>query len=1280
MHLKEIVVNGFKSFADRTRIRLQPGVTCIVGPNGCGKSNIVDAVRWVLGEQSAKALRGGKMQDVIFQGTDKRKPHSLCEVSLIFTDCEKQLGTAFNEVAITRRVTRDGGSDYFLNGKACRLKDIQQLFMDTGVGQVSYSFMVQGQIDQILSSNPAERRTIFEEAAGITKYKTQRKEALNKLALVDQNLSRVTDVTEEIGRQITTLKRQASKALRYKRVKHRLTHLDLAHNAFTFHKRHAEIRNLSVQSTRLKESVGTSSSALSGREGVLETKRTERNTFQESLREVQQSVFDLRSEKEQSENQADLCKVRAQDVAERIESLKRECELMRAEHETLSGKLQEDVATRQMHLDLVGASDSSFKERSDALEVAQKALSEAERELSQKRQAVEVTSRSMDQLREKCTRCEVDLKTSEAQSSDLEASLKANEEEHTKAEAALKEIVGKVESLEAGKVRAAEAVEKARTEVTATREAFKEHQLTLQNADRAMARQSAQLQVLEDLQSKLEGFSEGAKAILKGKLTDIVAPDAVTLLSKHFTVDDADAPALEILLGTAVEALALDSTDQAASAMAALRDKQLGRACVQVPMRRTFESSKALPEFLKPVSDFVRVDKDDFSSRVSDLFTGCFLADSLDEFLAFWQDTPDFDFLFVATRAGDLVDCRGLVYGGGGAKKKGLIKRETEIRTLKKSIKEAEETFKGLQSKAQTLQQACDTAETSRESTQKAFQEASHGVSSIQAEVRAAENAVQRLEQALARTRSQVESLSSRKKQASERLESAQAELSESGGRLDEVRGSIESLDSSVARLREVAEAKRESLSDVRVELTEKRQRLEALSSGVSQLEGQKQNLAQRLSQRESEINSLGGQVGEFGNDAVKYKEQSEFLAKQLAEKMELLEKTRSQVVQVEEAISGIEAGLSDERKKVHEEEVQLGALEVKLAEQRSQSRFIEEKVQSEYEEDVTQIDWKWELWQADEPFETKVNLDDIAEEQDASIPKAEKRGDPTEEDYAALEVNTDWPEVEAEVKTLRSKIGSMGAVNLVAIEEYVELRERFGFLTDQVGDLTSSKNELLSAIDDINHKSQALFVDTFEKVRDNFKFTFDSLFGGGVADLQLSNREDVLESGIDITARPPGTRLKSLSLLSGGQKTMTAVALLFAIYKVKPSPFCVLDELDAPLDDANIGRFTDMLKTFTAYSQFLVISHNKRTIAAANVLYGVTMQERGVTELVSLRFNDQSGKEVKIGAEEETKSLTDAKDEDTAESPSSAPEVSTSTDDTPKEDASSEEAVLTEH
>ncbi|HCR37341.1 MAG TPA: chromosome segregation protein SMC [Opitutae bacterium] len=1232
MFLKEVVINGFKSFADRTRVHLKPGVTCIVGPNGCGKSNIVDAIRWVLGEQSAKALRGGKMQDVIFQGTDKRKPLSLCEVSLIFSDCEKELGTAFNEVSITRRVTRDGGSDYFLNGKHCRLKDIQQLFMDTGIGQVSYSFMVQGQIDQILSSNPAERRTIFEEAAGITKYKTQRREALNKLALVDQNLSRVTDVTEEIGRQITTLKRQASKALRYKRVKHRLMHLDLASNAYQYRERHKTIQSLSVEAARLKASVGSASSILEEKEASLESLRAERNARHEDLRSVQQAVYDLRGEKEQAENQAELCDMRLQDIAGRTESIGQELTSLKEDRASIASKLQEGVQTREQHVSLVGASDVIFKEKSEELEAAQLNLQQAERSLSEKRQALNTIEASMETLRSKATACEVDLKTCEAQTQDLEGQSSEIEQERAQAAEALATAEKEIESLEAKKTTAASLVEQARSRVQESRETFKAHQQTIQDAERAIARDTAQLQALEGLQEKLEGFSEGAKAILKGKLGEVLPREAAMLLSKHFTVDPKHAPALEAILGTAVEAIALDAASKAVPTMAFLREKKLGRACVQVPLSRAFSVPSSLPSFLTPALDAVKVDSDEASARVRDLFTGCYFAESLEVFLDFWAKQPSFEFFLVATQEGALVDCRGLVYGGGQGHKKGsgLIQREAEIRDLKASLKEQNKASSALHEKAKELQALCDEAESSLETAQGVLQEANHAFSVAQSHVRSAQELSQKIAHRFDRYEAQSKALKDKHASAQKRLEDAQRLLEESRGRAESHKSAMAELESSLQHLRDICEQKREALVDVRVELTEKRQRLESLSSGVTQLESQDRELARRFVQCEQELASLAEQKASLETESKGYRAQSQAQSEELDKKTAELKSVQERASAAEAAINELEEGFSGERKALHEQEVALNGLEVKLAEHRSQARFLEEKVQSEYETDVTDVDWKWELWTADEPFEIKVNLDDILEDQDE--PLTEKRGDPTEEDFARLE-STDWKPIEEEIRTLRSKLSSMGAVNLVAIEEYAELRERHSFLTAQCQDLTTSKDELLAAIDDINHKSQALFLETFEKVRENFKFTFDALFGGGVADLELVNKEDVLESGIDIVARPPGTRLRNLSLLSGGQKTMTAVALLFAIYKVKPSPFCVLDELDAPLDDANIGRFTDMLKTFTQYSQFLVISHNKRTIAAADILYGVTMQERGVTELVSLLFNHKTGKAETVAA-----------------------------------------------
>ncbi|MEC7287659.1 MAG: AAA family ATPase, partial [Verrucomicrobiota bacterium] len=411
MYLKEIVISGFKSFADRTRLDLRRGMTAVVGPNGCGKSNIVDAIRWVLGEQSAKALRGSLMQDVIFEGTEKRKALPMCEVALTFTDCESELGTAFNEVEISRRVTREGGSDYYINGKISRLKDIQRLFANTGVGRVSYSFMLQGQIDQVLSTNPAERRTIFEEAAGITLYKAQRKEALNKLALVDTNLARVTDVIEEVSRQIGSLKRQASKALRYQRINHRLSHLDLAFSAYRYSNLRDSIEHISSSADALRQKLKTHTDSLESDERALTQQKSARGELSEKMQDLQQRVYNLRSEKENADNQAEFADIRCGDLQGRIAELRKEIDDLEEQKSSLAKRAEDEAENKQLQLGVVDDSDRIFQDRSKDLVKAQEGLGTMEAELQEGRQSVLLAENRINRARSQCTTLEVDLKT-----------------------------------------------------------------------------------------------------------------------------------------------------------------------------------------------------------------------------------------------------------------------------------------------------------------------------------------------------------------------------------------------------------------------------------------------------------------------------------------------------------------------------------------------------------------------------------------------------------------------------------------------------------------------------------------------------------------------------------------------------------------------------------------------------------------------------------------------------------------------------------------------------
>lgn len=1231
MYLKEVVINGFKSFADRTKVELKPGVTAIVGPNGCGKSNIAEAIRWVLGEQSAKSMRSTKMSDVIFQGTDKRKPLPLCEVTLTFTDCEKELGTAFNEVEITRRISREGGGDYFLNGKPCRLKDIQRLFMDTGVGRESYSFMMQGQIDRVLSANPAERRQLFEEAAGITRYKAQRKEALDKLKLVDQNLARVTDVVEEVSRQMGTLKRQASKALRFKRLKHRLTHLDLAWQGFQYTKRREAVVTLEAQAIALRQLVGASSGLLKERESVVASAKAERVRLHEKLQEAQQVAFNLRSEKENAENQARFSEVRSQDLRERIAQVDNELAALSAREAEMQARLEGESGAKAMHAGDTESAEEAVRVRQRELDEALRGIGESESKLRQERQELLMAENEITRHRSAVTTLEVDLKSYQSRHADIANTIHSLSEQSMGLEQRLAETEAVAESRRTEVAMARQSVAESQEESKRLAAEFRQSQQRIQELDRQVTRQNAQLTMLEQLHAKFEGFSDGAKAVLKGDLAAAPAGSSHPLNAVLTVTDEALAPALEHLLAGASEAIVLDDAARIPGIVAELTEKNIGKAGFLAPVATASHKTSAAPEWLRPARRAVMARAEQWNGLVDNLFYGCYLCDDLSRFLGWWKDNPDFDFLIVATSVGELVDRRGLIYGGRKASKTGastgFFQRESEIKRLRETVARENDELTALNMSAMEIQARMDECESEIESRRRRSSELEQELSALGAEERAARAAVSNLEEQVARRRRELEDLEGSQGQAVERMERAGAGLLEKESEIEARRVTIASLEEQIDALRAGTDEKRDAVNEVRFELADKRQKLHLIDSALAEVRRTLDETRTRRDRRIEECAAMQAQVDEFATQVENNRARAAALDETIAAAVAGIEEDRRLLAETESRIEELDGAMGDDRLALRDNETRLQSFEVKLAEESSQCRFITDKVQGEYQLDVSLVDWKRQLWNADEEFETKVKLDDLEDEEESGLKsRARKnRGEPTDADFEAMD-NTDWPPLCREITELRERINSMGAVNLVAIEEYAELRERHNFLKTQSDDLWAAKNELTAAIDEINKTSQQLFADTFEQIRKNFKFTFERLFNGGEADLQLIAADDPLDSGIEITARPPGTKLRSLTLLSGGQKTMTAVGLLFAIYMVKPSPFCVLDELDAPLDDANVGRFTDIVREFTKYSQFLVVTHNKRTVSAADTIYGVTMQERGVTKLFSMRFNKDDG------------------------------------------------------
>ena len=1263
MYLKALRLHGFKSFADNTTLRFEPGVTVVVGPNGCGKSNIADSIRWVLGEQSAKALRGGKMQDVIFEGADTRKPAQMCEVSLLLTDCEKQLGSEFHEIEIMRRVYRDGGGEYFFNGQPCRLKDIQKLFMDTGIGRTSYSIMAQGQIDQILSSKPEERRAVFEEAAGITKYKSARREAMQKLTLTDQNLARVADVIGEVGRQIGSLRRQAAKAIRYKRLNHRLRHLALAWSGYHHAELAATLGNLEAKVTALRADADARRENLETQETALNEKKTHRARLNQRVQDAQQAVFDVRSQKEAAENAANLAQIKRSGLEDRLASSRENFGELEMQLREVTAQVETGVNDKQMQLELLGGSDSVFQQRNRELGIIEGELSKLEQELNQAKFHLLQLESTVARLRTDCSGYEVDQKTSVHKHESLAQEIEGVRQQQSAAAQLVAETEARLEEAMAEKSRAQGEIALAQQAITDLTREFREAQRKLSEIDRALAQRTARLRLLQQLQEKWEGFGEGAKAVLQGRLDAALAGAKVTPITQGLAVRPEFGKAIEAILGSAAEAISVSDLATAQRILAQLETDQIGSAVLRVSeFNSANTNAAALPAGLVPATQ--ALGDMDTAHPALGMLSECFIADDLGAFLEYWKANPSFAFLAVATRKGDLVDRRGLVYGGHHSSKRSahsIVQREIDLRETARQLaddqKQHDEQKAAIDALNARLTEAEQTLETRRGDVLTATQ--THA--SVQAEQRNAQRNAEDVGNRLNRMEGELVSLENARNEAHTRWERAQVGLTEADAAATAQREKILKLETRISEIRTDRDVRRDSLGQARLELAERRQKVEVLDRGLGEMARRRQQMSELIVQRQHEIELWTEQTAQLERES----EMQRARASQLSETFEVaqqqVEQVRMELVEVERGITGLESAqfaVRDESESAFEE---LSRHEVKLAENRQRAQFLAEEVTREFSLDVSGIAWRQQLWRADDEPEGMKPLDlDEDEDDDAPAPKAiaaapaistasteagaegeasaadtaapkkrrkkkEARGEPTEDDLKALD-STDWPAVKVEIDALRQRLNAMGAVNLVAIEEYAELKQRHDFLLGQVSDLTTAKTELIKAIDEINQTSLQQFQVTFEQIRKNFEYTFHTLFGGGRAHIELVAAEDILESGIEIVAQPPGTKLKGITLLSGGQRTLTAVALLFALYMVKPSPFCLLDELDAPLDESNIGRFTDLLKKFVHESQFIIITHNKRTVAAASAIYGVTMEERGVSKTVSMKFNAERG------------------------------------------------------
>jgi len=1226
MYLKNLTVFGFKSFADKTALNFQPGVTAIVGPNGCGKSNVSDAIRWVLGEQSAKALRGGEMADVIFNGTDGRKPVGMAEVSLTLGGVgEESLKAAgvevsYDEVTLTRRIFRDGGSEYFLNRTPCRLKDIQQLFMGTGVGRTSYSILAQGHITQILSSKPEDRRMIFEEAAGITKFKSQKKESLRKLEYTEQNLLRIADTIKEVKRQIGSLQRQAGKARRFKQIQQELQHLETQLVRHQFDVLQLEIGEKTAAVENLRNEIETGSNDVLRFENEISHLRERLSELEHEVAAQQQRGLELKGEAERHESRIHFNQERIHEIeSQNVKALE---EIAQAEERHRTA--QEELVSVTENLAVAEAALVQHKEtlqaRQNAVREVEEGLRQQQETLRQSQSTAFAAAQDLSRVRNEITALDMAKQGNLVRLEKLSAEKVQLEEERVRLEVRLQEFTASVELEKLTVATTRGSVEQRQNRL---RELQTEHQQASTEQDKYLHQQSekrSRLHVLEQLEGSHEGFDAGAVAALRQSRSVIGS------LADRIRVPDQFVTAVENALGHNLQLVLTEQPSSAQEILADLNTNKSGRASVAALAIQQYQDEKQL-SFAGEMAPGEKSEaaqaglqngqivhamsvihaEPQVEALLKSLLGRTFIASDLGTATAQIQNGhAGCDFV---TLGGELLNRHGIYTGGylnkgsNGKAPSSILGRKNQITELSAELAELQTLVEEASRKRGALLGEQTELSASLQQAQTELRQQEVAIATREGEFKALQNSSRLLNQKIETVMFEVESLAAQEREGMEKRETLSVRLNELEARERVAQEQVVALTAELENLRQSRDAAMAALSESKVALASDEQ----LASSFRQ---QKTSLGHRIGELSQLVEARRNECSAF----ITRKEQAETEILDSQAKIEKLQHERGQVSAQAAELIGLknaqegEIAQRDEtlrmqRSRLTEIQNQRGALDVELAQKNMSVQNLRDKVQEKYH----------------------LNLEDIRSEC-ITITHADE-GQPqvqtlTPEEMAASGAGTDWNAVAEQVQTLQTKIDEMGPVNLVAIEEYEETEQRHTFLAQQYDDLVNAKAQLIEIINRINTQTRQMFVETFEKIRDNFRLLFVDVFGGGKADLILSDENDVLESGIEIVARPPGKQLQSISLLSGGEQTMVAVSLLFSIYQVKPSPFCVLDELDAPLDESNVVRFVKILERFIAHSQFIIITHNKRTIGMADVLYGVTMQEHGVSKIVSVKFH----------------------------------------------------------
>lgn len=1185
MILKALEMQGFKSFPDKTVLEFNKGITAVVGPNGSGKSNISDAVRWVLGEQSTKTLRGSKMEDVIFSGTDVRKAKGFAEVTLRLDNTDRSLNKDSDEVSVTRRYYRSGDSEYLVNGESARLRDVNELFMDTGLGRDGYSIVGQGKIADMVSPKASERRDMLEEAAGISHFRYRRGDAIKRLAQAEENLVRLRDILSELESRVGPLKAQSEKAQKFIVLAGERKNLEIGIWLNTIDKTGEKMRDqehkIEIAEASHKEAQDELSKigemidkAADGTRDInikLEEIRNSASGFEEKLSDIDSQI--KVAENSILHNNETIERINRDKAAENeteqnidaAVSVAREC-IQKAEEQIADATRQMDELSKQE--ETYRLSSSEFSDRAATLSGEISALSVR---LADCRVTAETANSSIEEIRSRISAIDESMGT---RKDDYDALLKRKAD----AEAELKEIQDEIVSVK-------NAIDGYTLRFENRGKKADSVKLAIDEKQRELHKGQDRVRLLEDLEKNMEGYFGAVKAVMKesgrGALRGIYGP-----VSQLITVKDKYSAAIETALGAAVQNIVVDNETDAKRAMGFLKERRAGRATFLpiTAIKGRVLSEQGLDDqygFVSIASDLVSYDNK-YSEIIRWLLGRTAVAEDIDSAIAI---AKKYSYRFrIVTLDGQVINAGGSMTGGSRVQNAGILSRGNEIERLKGSLSSMQKELDGMLSDYKLLSEDASAAKAELEGAEGDLLRAKEENIRREGELKLASDKLTSVSSGVKELLEETETLEKRIESVSSGAEAARSQIDELKETLENKEKELESITGDSKTLQKNREEVASKAAEIRLRIVSLQKDVEANTDEITRLKNRKTGHLDRLSELDGEIREI-----EEKNDELRA----------LTERLSADEKA-------------LKANHGDAQNQINELISQRDELEKQANDLR-----LHERAKSEERErlsgDIARLE------------ERKIAM---RNEYDNLTSKLYDEYQLTRREAAALEIEIDDYSLAAKrLAELKSQIRALGSVNVSAIEEYKEVSERYEFLSGQINDVETSRAELNKMIDDLTGKMAEQFREQFNRINSCFGQTFIELFGGGKAELRLEDERDVLGSDIEIKVQPPGKNVQNINLLSGGEKGLSAIALLFAILKVTPAPFCIFDEVEAALDDVNVSRYAQYVRRMTKNTQFILITHRRGTMEEADVLYGVTMQEKGVSKLLELKTAEMAKK-----------------------------------------------------